>query len=156
MRRRTCRFEAAALVDRDVDQYGALAHARNQFVAHERWRLRTDHQDGTNHDVRFKTRFFNGECGGRDGLHSTVEVNVDLTQALQVSVQDLHVGVQSRGHRRGGEPRHTGTDDDDVRWRDAGNARNQRAVSATGTHEVVRAHEGGHTAGNFAHRREQG
>ncbi len=51
-----------------------------------------------------EARLFDGERGGRDGLHSTVEVNVDLAQALQVAVQDLHVGVQSRGHRRGGEP----------------------------------------------------
>jgi len=69
------------------------SHPRHEFVAHEFGRLGSDDQHGTDDDVGVETGVFEREGRGRNRLHPSVEMNVDLTQSLEIAVQDLHVRV---------------------------------------------------------------
>ena len=50
---------------------------------------------------------------------------VDLSQPVQVLVENLHVGVQPDGERRGGQSGDTGPDHDDAHGCDARDATDQ-------------------------------
>ena len=90
-----------------------------------------------------------------NGLNITTEVVVDLTEALQVLVKDVNVGVHAHGQRGRGHTGDTGTEHDDVGRRNAGYARDQHASTTAGPHQVVRTHERCHTTSDFTHRRQE-
>ena len=55
------------------------------------------------------------------------EVVVDLAQAVEVAVEDEHLGVHADGHGGGREAGHAGAEDDDPGAAHAGHAAHQHA-----------------------------
>ncbi len=94
--------------------------------------------------------------GRGDGLERAAEVVVDLAQAVEVPVEDVDVGVHPDGHGGGGEPGHARPENDDAGALHSGDPTDQHAPTATGSHEMVRAHQWCHASRHFTHRSEQG
>ena len=63
-------FEAATLVDGNVDQYGATVHVLDVLLRHQLRRGRTGDQHGTNHEIGFRNQLVDGMLGGVDGVNA--------------------------------------------------------------------------------------
>ena len=78
MRGRPARFEAAALVDGNVDEYGAAVHVLDVLLRHQLRCRRTGDQHGTNHEIGLRNQFVDGVLGRVDRVNTTAPVVVDL------------------------------------------------------------------------------
>ena len=155
MRGRPGGLEAAALVDRDVDQHGAVAHTTHQLITDQLRSLGPYDEDRTDDDVGVEADLLDGMSARRHRLQCATEVVVDLAQAFEVAVEDVDLGVHAHGEGGRRHAGHPGSEDHDLRAAHPGDPADQGAPAATGAHQMVRAHEGGHAAGHLAHRGEQ-
>ncbi len=133
-------LEAAALVDRDVDEDRAGLHPRDEVVAHEHRRLRAGHQDGTDHHVCVDDRALHLVRIGRDRLQVALVDPVDLAQLVDVAVEQQHLGLHAERDRRRVHARDAGPDDHHLRGVHAGDTAHQHAAAALGPHEALRSH----------------
>ncbi|SKY17585.1 Uncharacterised protein [Mycobacteroides abscessus subsp. abscessus] len=149
-------FEAAALIDSDVDEHRARLHLRDKAVGDEHGCLRAGDEHRTDHEVGLLDGL--GECERRRvaGVDASAEAGVDGAKFGDVEVEDGDLCAHSHRDGRGVDAADTSTDDDDVGGFGAGDAAHQHAAAAFGTHEVVGAHLGSESAGDLAHRGEQG
>ena len=148
-------FEAAALVDRDVDQHCAALHRLEHVARDELGRCRTRHQHRADDQVAFRHRAFDRRLGGILRLDGRPEVQVELGQAIRVDVVDGDVGAKAGRHHRGVDARDAAAEDRDLARVHAGHAAQEDPASALFLFEVMLADMNRHAAGDFAHRLEE-
>jgi hypothetical protein len=92
----------------------------------------------------------------RDGCADrALKAALEVSQPRDREVDDRDVSAHAEGVGRGMLTRHSSPDHDDRRPRGPGDAAEEGAPPAGRSHEVVRADEGGQSAGDLAHGRQQ-
>ena len=94
----------------------------------------------------------NGPGVGSQRDHRAQVNVVELAQAVQVAVDDGHVGAQAVGDLGRVVAHHAAAQDHHVGGRDAGDPAQQYSAPAIGRFQVFRAHLHRHPARHFAHR----
>jgi hypothetical protein len=130
VRCRTRVFEASALVDGDIDEDAARSHARHHVVGDELRRLGARDQHRADDEVGVHDGSVQVERVGRSGLDASLEVVVEVAQALDVGVEHRDVGTHADGDHCGVGTRDSAADDGDARGARAGHARHQEAQPA--------------------------
>ena len=108
-------LEAAALVDRDIDQHRARPH---RFTMSRRDQLRrrgAGHQHGADHEIGAGTLALDRVDGRIDRVQLRAELQVELIQPRQRAVDDRDMRLQAHGHARGVGADHAAAEDDDLR-----------------------------------------
>ena len=142
-------FETAALIDRDVDQYGAAFHCLKHFPRHQLWRGGSGYKHGTDDEVRISNGARNGGAGGIGGFNLAAEKHVEFGQPLIVDIINGHVSALSHCHLRSIHPGHATTENGDTsRW-NPGDAAEQNAAAALFLFKIMRPHLDRHPACNF-------
>ena len=155
VRRRPARLDAAALVDRHVDDHAAGLHQLQVVAFDQPRRLGAGDQHGADHQVGPRKLLADGVAVAEQavdvGRHDVVEV----AQPVHVDVENRDVGVEAGGDlgRVGADD--AAAEDRDVRRRHARHAAQQNAAAHLRPFEVLGPFLDAHAAGHFAHRREQ-
>ena len=154
--RRVRGLEAAALVDRDVDEHGAGLH---QAAASRASRASARRAPGTS------TAPITMSASASDLLDlepirhrerdAAVERDLEVAHALDRLVEHPHVRLHAEGDDRGVEADDAAAEDDDLGRRHARNAAEQDAAAAVRLLERPGAHLRRQPARDLAHRREQ-
>jgi hypothetical protein len=79
-----------------------------------------------------------------------------VPQAIQVAVDDRHLGSETARHASGARADGARSENDDAAWTYAGRTPEQDTASAGRALEVVGAYLRDEAAGNIAHRRQDG
>ncbi len=149
-------FEAAALIDRHIDNHGAALHDRDHIPPNEFGSRCAGDQHAADDEVRKPQRFRNGEPIRSERDHHAVEDVVEFAQAVEIAVDDGDVRAHAEGDSGCIGADHATSEDGYVSGRDAGHAAEQNAASAVGAFQILRTDLHGHASGDLAHRREQG
>ena len=149
------RLARAALVDRDVDDDGALAHRSHHIARHQLRGRRTRHEHGADEDVGAFQRAGDGERAGHERVRAPGPALLHHAQLVEARVEHR----DARAERHGGIDRVLGDDasaeDDDVRGGGAGQPRQQLAAAGPWLAQEVCGYLGRHAAGDLAHGDEQ-
>jgi len=94
-------FEAAALVDRDIDEYRTGTQFGQLFAAQQSRRGRAGNEDGADGQVGFGDAFFDGFCSQVQGAQTAAELAVQRAQPLQRAVDDSDFGAEAHADQRG-------------------------------------------------------
>ena len=86
-------LKTTALIDGNVDQHTAWLHTRDQIQGHQLRCLRTGNQDRPNNEISCETSPFYFERVRRGCLDATGVVSIEFLEALQVRIEDRHVGA---------------------------------------------------------------
>ena len=148
-------FEAAALVNCNVDHDTTGFHRLYHIRRHQLWRVGAGDQNSADHKISFCNRLTEGCAGGKERPSLCAKVVINPLKGEQVTVKDCNIGLQANSHLGGIEANHAPTDDHNVRRRDARNTADQYARTVGGLLQVVRPGENRHAASNFRHRLEQ-
>ena len=156
MGRRPRGLEAAALVDRDVDEHGAALHQPELLARDHVRRPRAVDEHRADHEVGRRA----GAARSPASRRSTVEQrppksDVELAQAVDVAVEDEHVGLHADRDEGGVHADHAAADHEHVGGRHARHAAEQDPAAAERLLEHERARLRGDLARDLAHRREQ-
>ena len=148
-------LDAAALIDRDVDDHRARLHrAHHVFGDHHRcpapW-----HEDRTDDQVRVgDTALDRAPVRGDRGDATHLDL-IDVAEPVDVLVQQIDFGFQS-GRHPGGVPTDVAcAEHDDPGRSHAGCSTHQDTPAAVVALQEVRAHLHAHPSGDLAHRGEQ-
>ena len=152
----TAGFEAAALVDGNVDDDGAVFHIGQVLSGDEAWGFGAGDEYGADDEVGQAQLFADGVGVGVDGVDIGGHNVVEVSEAVEVDVHDDDVGAESCGDFGGVGADNAGAEDDDVGWCDAGDAAEEDAAAHGGFFEVFSAFLDGHFAGDFGHGCEAG
>jgi hypothetical protein len=128
-----------------------VSHLLDERVRHQTRGPGADDEDRPDDDVSLEAHLLDGVLRRGDGLERAAEVVVHLAQAVEVAVENEDFGVHADRHGGGGEAGDAGTEDHDTRGTDPGDPAHKNAPAAPGAHEVMRAHERRHPAGDLAH-----
>ena len=148
-------LEAAALVDRDVDEDRAGFHLSDGLVGDQFGRLRARDQHGTDHQVGLFDGLLQFQPRGVAGLDGSAVFGVDLAQNVDVQVENGDVGAHAPGDGGGVVAGHPAADHHHPGRRHPGHAAHQHAAATAGAHQVVGADLSGEPTGDFTHRRQQ-
>ena len=148
-------FEAAALIDGDVDEDGAGLHPLDQAVRHQRRGLGAGDEDRADDQVGLQQLRLDLVGGGENGVDRAAVDVVDALERPGIQVEDGDVGAQAVGHRDRGGADLPGADDRHARRAGAGDSGEEDAAAAEVAHQVVRADLHGQAAGDLAHRGQQ-
>ena len=148
-------LEAAALVDRDVDEHGPGLHPAHQVVRDQRWRLGAGDEHGPDHEVRVDHGALDLVGVGGHGLEVALVDPVGLAELVDVAVEQQHLRLHAQCDRGGVHPGHPGADDDHLSGVDAGDPTQENAAPATAAHQVVSACLRRQPPRHLAHRRKQ-
>ena len=148
-------LEAAALVDRDVDQHRAGLHQRQLLAPHHVGRAGAVDEHGADHQVGPRQHLLDRQRGRVDGRAAAAEGDVELAQAVDRAVEDEDVGLHPDRDEGGVHADHAAADHHHVGGGDAGHAAEQDAAPAERLLEHEGAGLGGDLAGDLAHRRQQ-
>ena len=149
-------FDAAALVDGDVNDGGTGLHGLHHGFGDQFRGQSAGDEDGTHEEVGVLGGGGDVEGVGGQGLDAAAEEVVDLAQAEEVAVKDGHASAHAHGNLGGGKTHGTGAEDNDVSGLHASGAAHQEAHAAFDLGQHLSAHLGGHAAGDFRHGSEQG
>lgn len=149
------RLGAAALVDGDIDQHAAGAHAFEQGTADEFRRASAGHEDGPDEEIDGGEQVFEEGLAGEEGVGG-VEGDIEEAHAFDIDLEDGDIGAEARGHAGGVHAGYAAAENDYAAGQNAGHAAEQSAGAAPVFGEEVAADEHGHAAGDFAHGFEEG
>ena len=148
-RRRTARFHAAPLVDRDIDDHAPGLHLRDHFARDQPGSRPAGNEDGADHDIGLPE-----EAGYRLAVRqhrddTVLELFRHQVQLGHIGVEDRHLrsGVQGRKRRRTAD--RTGTENEDARRRHAGHRPEEHAATTALRHQEVRGGVHDHLPGQF-------
>src|SRR4029078_10269924 len=118
------------LIDRHIDEHGALLHFFQHGARHELWRAGSGNYYGADYDVARQNFFFDRLHRRSERPDAAFEQFVELAQTRQRLVDDRHITAKPGRH-----PRSMRTDDpaaeyNDLRRSDAGHAAQQHAATA--------------------------
>ena len=145
-------LEAAALVDRNVDDHSAALHAAQHVAGHELGSGSTRNENRTDDDIGREYFLFQRFNGRIPGVDATVEDVVQFTETRDRAVEDCHVRAKADGHLGGIETNHAAADDGDLARQHARHAAEQHATAAIGLLERGRTGLNRQTSGHFRHR----
>ena len=100
VRGRVRRLDAAALVDRDVDDDGAALHRLEHRPRHQFRRTGAGNQYRADHDVGGEHFLLDRFAGREAGADAAFEHFIKLTQPRDRAVEDRNLGAESNGHPR--------------------------------------------------------
>ena len=132
-------LEAAALVDRDVDQHRAGLHLGDQLVADQLGRLGAGDQHRPDHQVGLAHLLLDGQLGRRQPVHPVVVAPERHPQLVEVGVEQGHVGAHAERDVGGVLAGDAGADHHDLGVGHATDAAEQHAAAALGLHQRVGA-----------------
>ena len=155
MRGRATRFEAAALVDGDVDQYRTVAHVADLIGVYQFRCPCPRHENRADHEVRTEDVFPGRRCVCDDRSGATVEPVRQPAQSGHALVENRDVGTQAQGDGSRVGACHPAADDCDTGGSNTRDAAKQHAAAAGGSLQCVGPHLHRHAARDLAHRREQ-
>jgi len=155
VRRRVRGLEAAALVDRHVNQYRAGLHQRQLLAPHYIRGARAVDQHGADHEVGARQHLLDRQRGRVDGRAGAGEDPVELAQAVDRLVEDEDVGAHPDRDEGGVHADRAAADHDHVGRRHTGHAAEQDAAPAERLLQHEGAGLGGDLAGDLTHRRQQ-
>ncbi len=130
MRRGMRGLEAAALVDRDIDDHRAFLHVLQHVPRDELRRAGAGHQNGADHHVGREHLLLdrlNGGVARPDAAHEQI---VELAKPGQRLVEHAHVRAEPRRHARGMCADDTAAEDGNTRRLHAGHAAEEKTASA--------------------------
>src|SRR4029079_2534466 len=149
----SARFDAAALVDGDVDDDAAGLHELQVLKGDETWRFGAGNEHGTNDEVGQAELLADGVAVAVEdvdvGRHNVVEV----AEPVHVDIEDGDVGLEAGGDFGGVGTDDAAAEDRNVSWGDAGHAGEQDSAAELRLFEVFGPFLDAHAAGDFAHRR---
>ena len=155
VRRRPRGLEAAALVDRDVDQHRVLLHQAELLAGdHVRSAGAVD-EDAADHEVHVGQPLLDRERRAEHGRGAAAEGDVELAELVERDVVDEDVGLHPDRDERGVHADGAAADDHHVRRRHARDAAEQDPAAAERALEHERAGLGRDLAGDLRHRRQQ-
>ena len=156
VRCRTRGFEAAPLIDGNIDQDRSALH-RLQHVARDQLGCSgSRHQHGTDHQMRALDSGGDRRARGILRLDLARKKHVEFSQPVVVDVVNRHIGAHADGHLRGIHAGNAAAEDGDPRRSDARNAAEQYAASALFLFQIMRTDLHRHAAGDFRHGLQQG
>src|SRR5580658_224842 len=144
-------LDAAALVDGDVDDDGALLHAADHLFGDELGGGGAGNEDSADEEVGLAGGALEVVGVGGQGEDAAVEDVVQVAEAVEVEVDEGDLGAEAEGHFGGVGADDAASDDADVAGRDAGDAAEQDAAAAVLLFEVGSADLDGETAGDLGH-----
>lgn len=148
--------EAAALVDGDIHENRAGAHAVDQLGGDQLRRGGAGDQHGADHEIGLDDGLLEREGRGVAGVHAAAELGVHGAHLAHVEVEDGDIGAHAGGDLRGVDPRDAAADHGDLRGRGAGHAAHEHAAPALRAHQVIAADLRSEAAGDLGHRGEKG
>ena len=155
VRRLADALDAPALVDRAVDDHRAGAHRRDHRVGHHHRRAAAGHEHRADHEIGVGDRAFDREAvAGERHDPSSMDL-VDPAQAVEVLVEQEHLGLHALRDPRRVPPDVAGAEHHDPRRTHPRRTAEQHPAAAVLTLEEVRADLRRHAPGDLAHRREQ-
>ena len=122
--------EAAALVDRDVDDHRARLHAGDHLARDELRRERAGDEHGSDHNVRVGDGFLDLQAGGHEQRGAGAEDLLEMTHAVDRALDDRHVRAQTERDDGGVVSDHPAADDDDLAGSDARHGAEEEAPAA--------------------------
>jgi hypothetical protein len=155
VRGRLAGLDATALVDGDVDDHRAFLHRLQVFAADQPRRARALDQHGADHQVGVHDLLADRDRRAVQQGHVRRHHVAEVAQAVEVDVEQAHVGAEARRHLRRVGADHATAEDHHGRRFDARHTAEQDAAPAIVLLEADRADLHRHAAGDFAHRRQQ-
>ncbi len=140
-------FNAAALVNGDVDDDGTFLHGGDHVAGDDFGRCRAGNENAADDEVGL------ADCAGYvvgvggEGVEATAEDIVELAEAVEAEVDEGDLGAHAESDFGGVGADDAATDDADVGWRDAGNSTEQETAAAAFLFEVGCADLHGHAPG---------
>ena len=148
-------FEAATLVDRDVDEHAPRLHAGDKFIGHEFRCAGTGHENRPDHHVGIEHGPLDLEAVRRDRADPTGVQGVEFTQSLEVRIEHADIRPQSDGDRDGARARHTAAENDDLGRIGAGHSGDEEAGAPIRLQHGVCTDDRSETTCYLAHRSEE-
>ena len=148
-------LEAAALVDRDVDEHRVALHQLELLAPDHVRRLRAVDEHRADHEVGLGQQLLDVERRRVARVGAAAEGDVELAQAVDVAVEDVDLRLHADRDERRVHADHAAADDHHLGGRHAGHAAEQDAAAAERLLEHERARLGGDLARHLAHRRQQ-
>ena len=155
MGRRARGLEAAALIDRDVDEDGARFHQRELRARDHMWGTRPVHEHGADHEVDVGQPLLDPERGREAGVGPPTERDVELAEPIDVAVEHIHVGLHPERDEGRVHADHAAADDHHARRGHARHAAEQDPPAAERLLEHERACLRRDLARHLRHRCEQ-
>ena len=152
---RAAGFEAAALIDGDIDQHRALLHGLYHGSGDEFRRGGAGDEHRADDEVRVAHQLFDRMRGRIDRVELAGEDRGQFAQPLHRAVDDRDIGAQAHGHLGGVRAGDAAAQNQNLGGRHARHAAQQHSETAVRFLQTVGAHLHGHAAGDFAHGREQ-
>ncbi len=149
-------FEAAALVDGDVDDDAAVLHHFEVFAGDEARGAGAGDEDSADDEVGFLEGVADGEGVGVDGGDIGGHDVVEVAEAVEVNVEEGDVGPEAGGDFGGVVADDASAQDDDIGGGDAGDAAEEDAAAHHRFFEVFGAFLDAHFSRDFGHRGEAG
>ena len=148
-------FDAAALIDRAVDDHRARSHRRNDLLGHEHRCPAARHQDGSDDEIGFRQQPRDRGTRARDGDDPAPVYLVDPSQLVDVPVEHQHFGFHALRDPRRAPTDRSGSQHHDPSGPDPGRATQQHAAPALAAFEEMGADLGSHASGHFTHRHQE-
>ncbi len=147
-------FRATALINRNIHQHAARAHAAEHIPGNEPGCLGARNEYGGNEKIYarqqlHKVRLIRIECVG--GMKRDVE----KAHALHIDLKDGNVSAQTRGHAGGIDPGDSTAKHHDTAGQNAGYSAQQNSAAPMMLGQIIAADDDGHATGNLAHGLEQ-
>ena len=112
---------APALVDGDIHQNTAGAHAAEHFAVDQPGGLRSGHEDGADQQIDRRKEFHQVRLAGIQGVRG-VQGNVEKAHPLEIDLKDGNVRAQADGHAGGIDAGHAATQHHHLAGQDARHA----------------------------------
>src|SRR5690606_497498 len=109
----------------------------------------------TDHEIRMRDRLFDRITRGRERLNLREEDVVELTQTIEIPVDDRNACAKADGHFRSFGADDAAAENDDIRRRNSRNSAETNTASAVHLLKIRRTDLNGHTARNLGHRRKK-
>jgi hypothetical protein len=149
-------LEAAALVDRDVDEHGVLLHQPELAARDDAGSLGAVDQHRSDHEVDVRQSLLDRQRRGEARVGPAAERDVEVAQAVDRAVVDVDGRLHPDGDERRVHPDDAAADDHHLGAGDARHAAEQDPPAAERLLEHEGAGLGGDLARHLAHRRQQG
>ena len=134
------RLDAAAVIDREIDDHGTAFHRLHHFLGHEIRGAAVGGHDGADQDVGDSREPLDIPAGGDRRDRVLASVCDRMTQPLEIGIDDDDMRPGSQGEPRRRPVNRSGTGNDDRRGGDAGDLREQNSAAPSSYCRSCAAH----------------
>ena len=150
------RFKASALINGDINQDCAFFHRAEHFPGHQRRCLATGDKHGAHNKVRMGQDIPDSRRTGHQGDTLGRHHIAQITQPIQIDIEDVDLGPHSAGSFGGIDAHRTASNNDHGGRINTGHAAQQNPLTALGHLQIFGAQMNRHGTGHLAHRCQQG